>query len=434
MTRFLSKLFGATRTARAARPAAKARLGLESLDGRELMSASPLNWTAPSGNGPNAIVLQVSGSDVQVLDNGNVVADQAVADTSSVAVTGGSNNTFTVAGTAAGIPTTITTGATKDIVNVQACAGPLNVVGNGWDTVNVGNNGSVKGITGVLTITNPPSWTTINVDDSADATARTVTVGNGPTGYGLIHGLASADITFKYADTASVSVSTGTGGNTVNVPATMVPTSLVGHGRDTVSVGNNGSVQGISGALNITNPPSFTTINVDDSADATARTVTVGNGATTGSGLIHGLAPADITFKYADTASVSVSTGTGGNTVNVPATMVPTSLIGHGRDTVSVGNNGSVQGISGALNITNPPSFTTINVNDSADTATRHATLAQATINGDSHWETLSGLAPASINYYDFDIFSVAILLDGTSSVAVQTDGGVYTTVNGQLR
>src|SRR5207244_3865869 len=148
-----------------------------------------------------------------------------------------------------------------------------------------------------------------------------------------------------------------------------------------------------------------------DSADATARTVTVGNAAAAGFGLVHGLAPADVTFKYGDTASVTVSTGVGGNTVNVLATGVPTNLLGHARDTVNVGNSGSVQGILGALSITNPPSFTTINVNDSADTAARHATLSQATINGDSHWETLSGLAPASISYYEYDVASIAVLI-----------------------
>src|SRR5262249_59976867 len=93
--------------------------------------------------------------------------------------------------------------------------------------------------------------------------------------------------------------------------------------------------QAIAAALTITNPQNWTTINVDDSADATPRTVTVGNGATSGFGVIHGLAPADINFKYADTAQVTVSTGTGGNTVNVRATAVTTNLIGHGGDTVT---------------------------------------------------------------------------------------------------
>jgi hypothetical protein len=183
-----------------------------------------------------------------------------------------------------------------------------------------------------------------------------------------------------------------------------------------------------------TNPPYYTTINVDDSADPTPRIVTVGNAATSGFGVIHGLAPADIDFKYADTAQVTISTGTGGNAVNVLATGVTTNLIGHGWDTVNIGNNGSVQGIQGALTITNPPSYTTINVDDSAEPFAQNATLSRATINGDPHWEDLNGLAPAAINYYDYDVWSVAMLINSSSSVAVQDDGGIYTTVNGQQR
>jgi hypothetical protein len=183
-----------------------------------------------------------------------------------------------------------------------------------------------------------------------------------------------------------------------------------------------------------TNPPYYTTINVDDSADPTPRTVTVGNEATSGFGVICGLAPADISFKYADTAQVTISTGTGGNTVNVLATGVTTNLIGHGGDTVNLGNNGSVQGIWGTLNISNPPSYTAINVDDSADPFAQHATLSQATINGDPNWEALSGLAPAAINYYDYDVSNIAMLINSSSCVDVLDDGGIYTTVNGQQR
>src|SRR5262249_11414760 len=65
-----------------------------------------------------------------------------------------------------------------------------------------------------------------------------------------------------------------------------------------------------------------------------------------------------------------VTTPGGSNTVNILDTSagLAISINGFGSDTVNVGNAGSVQGIIGALNIQNPPSFTTLNVNDSADT------------------------------------------------------------------
>jgi hypothetical protein len=92
----------------------------------------------------------------------------------------------------------------------------------------------------------------------------------------------------------------------------------------------------------------------------------------------------------------------------------------------------SVQGILGPVTSTNPPSYTTVNVDDSADPFAQNATLSQATINGDPNREALSGLAPAAINYYDYDVSSVAMLINSSSSVAVQDDGGIYTTINGQ--
>ena len=112
-----------------------------------------------------------------------------------------------------------------------------------------------------------------------------------------------------------MNITTGSGNDTVNVLATGVPTNLsTSGGHDTVNVGNAGSVQGILGALTIQNPPSFTTLNVNDSADTVARTVTlstfVSGGANWGS--ITGLAPAAINYKYADTSSpVNITTAVG---------------------------------------------------------------------------------------------------------------------------
>jgi hypothetical protein len=270
-------------------------------------------------------------------------------------------------------------------------------------------------------------------------TAVHVNLGSGNDTVNVVNSSAEVDVTSSGNDVVTVNASHGSVyledfQGVINVQSTDGPLTVSGaFSGSAVNVGLNGSVQGITGTLTIRNPANHNTINVDDSADATARTVTVGD-AGGGFSLVHGLAPADVLFAYAETNSVTVSTGTGGNTVNVQATAVATNLIGHGRDTVNVGQAGSVQGIRGALNVTNPPSFSSLNVNDSADTAARHATLGQATVNGDAHWETLSGLAPASISYYDYDVASIAMLINNSSSVAVTNDGGVYTTVNGQLR
>jgi hypothetical protein len=154
---------------------ARARLGVESLEGRELLSATPLTWTAPSSNGANAVVLRVSGSTLQVLDNNVVVASQAVASTSSVSLTAakGVSNIFTVQGTAAGVPTTIN------------CA-------NTTDTATVGNGSSVQGILGTLTVHGAGGASKVTLDDSADTGTRFATLGSSS-----VTGLAPAAVNFS---------------------------------------------------------------------------------------------------------------------------------------------------------------------------------------------------------------------------------------------
>src|SRR5262249_12601748 len=146
-------------------------------------------------------------------------------------------------------------------------------------TVNVGNAGSVQQIMGALTISNPPSETTVNVDDSADTTPRTVTLGTVPIGganFGYIAGLAPASIYYKYGDTNNVTVQTRMGVQMVNVLATSVPviprrSTLL----TTVNVGNAGSVQAINALTISGSPGSLATVNVDDSADTTTRTASL---------------------------------------------------------------------------------------------------------------------------------------------------------------
>jgi hypothetical protein len=323
----------------------------------------------------------------------------------------------------------IKTGTGGATVNALATTSvPVNLVGNGHgtDTVNVGKAGSLQAINGDLTVTNPLSFTTLNVDDSTDSTPRTVylnTVTIASSAYGIISGLAPADIQYKYADTDSVTVQTGTGGATVNVLATGVPVNLIGHGLNTINVGNAGSVQVIDADLTISDPLSVATVNVDDSADSTPRTVYLDATTIDGSagGRIVGLAPGTIQYRGSDVESVTVQTGTGGATDNVLSTEAPVTLVGHGSDTVGVGYLGSVQYIQSDLTITDPPSFATLYVGDSADAATPTVTLDTVTING-SDYGRITGLAAGTIWYKYADTLSVAIATGpGGATVNAQT-------------
>jgi hypothetical protein len=319
----------------------------------------------------------------------------------------------------------ITTGFGDDTVNVLATGVSTYLYSDieipiipYQDTVNVGSGGSAQGILGTLYVEASPylalpylvpePTTVLNIDDAADAAARTVTLGTdtppGDTAWGTVIGLAPATINYRYSGTRGVNLTTGSGDDTVNVVATGVPTDISNDGwADVVNVGNGSYVQGILGTLTLQDPPGYNTVNVNDSADATARTVTLNTYSSGGSnwGSITGLAPAAIDYKYFDTSSVHLTTGHGAATVNVQATGVPTYLSSNGgADTVNVGAGGSVQGILGALYVENPPWYTTLNINDSADTAVRNASLSTITPGFDPvPWGSITGLAPAAINF-----------------------------------
>jgi hypothetical protein len=308
-------------------------------------------------------------------------------------------------------------GTGANTFNVEVTGVPTAIVGSASATVNVGHNGSLQQISGSLTITDPPSnaYVTLNVHDENDvggrtATLQTATINGGF--YGQITGLSPGAIAYRYLDTSSVNVNTP-GGATVNALATVVPVNLLCRTLSTVNVGSAGSVQTIAAALTISQASAdAVAVNVDDSADARYHTATLQtiNFGGASYGEITGLSPAPITGEYGTGATVTVQTGTGGATVNALATGVPVRLIAHSFNTTfNVGNAGSVQQILGPLTITNPPSATTVNVDDSADGSARNVTLDTVMI-GTSFYGRITGLAPAAIQY--------------TSNVTIETGPG----------
>jgi autotransporter-associated beta strand protein len=316
----------------------------------------------------------------------------------------------------------VNTGDGTDTVNVLRTIVPVTINNGGGfhgDRVNVGNSGTVQGIQASVTVTNPVNFTTVSVDDSADGSQRSASVDLTTIGgyaYERVAGLSTAPIQTKVMDTDSITVHTGFGGATVNVWATGVPTTLTSHGANTgVLVGSGGSVQNITGALTINNPPNYTSVIVDDSTDTAARTTTVDLTTINGSTYerVTGLAPAAIQSKWGDTNSLLLHTGTAGGTANVWSTRFLTGLTAHGANTtVNVGNAGSLQDIQGTLAIDGLNS-TTINLADSADSSFRAVTIGAGGV---------TGLAQAAIN---FDALSVKTLaLAGGSGNNVYTVTG----------
>ena len=314
----------------------------------------------------------------------------------------------------------------------------------------------MQNILAPVNIENPSSFSTIILNDAADPGSRVgslFTRGSNPADsqgdsdpWGEVSGLSPAPVSFEYTDTSSVTIDTGSGGGTFNVQNTAVPTNIVGNAQTTIDVGSSNTVAGITGVLNIENPASFNTININDSGDSTSRTVvlsTLGSNAADAGGSsdiwgqITGLGAAAINYEYNDTTSITLRTGTGGNTINVRGTGVTTNIVAGGRDTANIGDAGSVQGINGTLNLEDPPSFVTLNINDSADTVARNFTLSTLTTNpSDSQanndpWGQIVGLAPAHINYEYTDMSSLTIRTGGGGVTAHVNATGVPTAIVG---
>ncbi len=309
--------------------------------------------------------------------------------------------------------------------------------GTGAGTVVIGNAGSVQNILRSVSIDDVPELVTIVVDDSADSSIRNPIIGTSPAdpNSGYISGLAPAQINYKYSDTRNITINTGTNaGNIIGVWEDGVTTNLVSQATATVDIGDGlVGVQSILGTLNISNPPRLTTINIDDSADPSAVSTTIGTSPTDSRwGYITGLASANINYKYADTASVSINgSKISGNVIGVWEDGVTINLMSHASTTVNIGDGlVGAQSILGTLNIQNREAFTSIYIDDSADQFVRTTTMGTFTPSGDSSWGYIDGLAPVSINYKYADTRGVALNLNSASGNIVSVfEGGTPITV-----
>ena len=129
------------------------------------------------------------------------------------------------------------------------------------------------------------------------------------------------------------------------------------------------------------------TLRVNDSSDTTGRTVTLSNNEGVGIfGLITGLAPALISYEYANTRELLLTAGTGSNTISVQATGVPVVISDGGSGVVNVGNAGSVQGILAQLTFDGYSGADSVHINDSADPTPKIVNM------GDSFGQTTYGV------------------------------------------
>jgi hypothetical protein len=347
-------------------------------------------------------------------------------------------------------------GGSPATVNVQGTSGRLSVVT--WaasSVVNVGHAGSVQNIRGGLGIAagDQAPFAVINVDDSADPTARSVRLNAGS-----ITGLAPAEIDFS-GPALRLTVNGGRGGNsyTINNPITEITTlNLTGSGRDFVFVlgttssltidgggdgerfvllGNAGSVQGIRG---VTVTSLHTRLTIDDHLDPVGRRWSVTDGSVSNGAFgvfFPAFALASLfleggdggnlftvtnTPNNANTVATTINSGLGGDDVSVFATTGPltVNMEGGGRNFVTVGN-GNMGSIRGEVTVNGHTRFLEVD-NDFSRTADNVVISDHSIV----------GLAPAAINFQPQDL--TALQIDGGNGGPFNvnnTGGGFVTTL-----
>jgi hypothetical protein len=230
---------------------------------------------------------------------------------------------------------TINTGDGNDTVNILRTASsiPVTINSSGTATINIGNAGSLQGIAGAITITNPNGGDTISIDDSADTTARNVrvdTVTQTGTTYTRVSGLSTGAISYGINDAAGVTVQTGTRGSTVTLVAVNAPLTL----------------SGSAGALGFntligSGPDNAWSLSGQDAGVLTGSAYAAGVSFSGFQNLTGGPGATD-TFAFADGAGVSGNLTAGGGGGTLDYTNYSTSVV------VDL-QTGSATGVGGAV-------------------------------------------------------------------------------------
>jgi len=239
--------------------------------------------------------------------------------------------------------------------------------------------------------------TALVVNDTAAVDVITMDVS---AGGGVITVVNGTQTEYALGQWDSVFVTSATGGDTINVRATVVPTTVkyVGSSQVSVNVGNAHGVQDINATLNMNGAAGgparggSAAIRIDDTADAAGRNVQLVRQGRQEQ--ITGLAPARIEIGLViepvsplgsseSSDSVSLITGSGGDTVTVRALRdnLDTSISNpSGNDTVNVGG-GSLADISSTVEVAGPSPFlmqpgqTVLNVDGSGDAVPTQFTI-----------------------------------------------------------
>jgi hypothetical protein len=421
---------------------ARAQLGLEALEARELMtvSAGIVNGQLliTGGNFDNITVDHAQGS--TIVNNQSFLDSQI---TNGILIKPGLFGNVNIEGE--GQPTTI-----DDRNGAHA-------------NVSVGKFGHLDAVLGSLNIINAQGLESLSVDDSADTTARNVTLSVAEGVTGVISGLGLPTIFYdNFGGTVTFNGGPANGAvpNTYTVQDTVASAKTILFTDTTAGKTSTVNVQGTTGALAVNGGKGNDTFNIGSTAktlDAIKGQVTVDGGGGTdtlnvndqGSTTPHTyvLSGGEVSrdqanILFANVKNVNANGGSGKNTIDVQQVLSTVQLnvfgVG-GNNTFNVGSTGFTQDtIQGGLFVHGSGGTDTLNVNDQAastsETYTVQATSVQrnggpAPVNFDGGIKnvnvngTNTGFTSGVFNVVDTPKNATTTLNTGSGNSAVNVEG-----------
>jgi hypothetical protein len=221
--------------------------------------------------------------------------------------------------------------------------------GGGRDAVNIGGGvHTVQDIRNTVTVTNPPWYTDLTIDDSGDPVARSATLSSGS-----LTGLAPAAIYFHQYDLASLIIRGGSGNDAFTVADTpssgwygFKTTLLTGLGNDTIQVQNATgplAIKGGGGTNSLFGPNANTVWQITGTNAGTLNTSVSFNGVQN----LAGGALADVVHMQPGGQVTGTISGGGSNTLDYSA--YSSSVIVDLQTGRATGVNGGVSGIQNVI-------------------------------------------------------------------------------------
>ncbi len=347
--------------------------------------------TTPATGGANFTLEDFQGNDfaVTLLGNGNSNANVAFNYAGNILLTSVNLNsqtygnisadggnvvlesipTATLIGSSAGDQLTVTNSADIPTINLQSTGGnetfTINLIGGISYTVNAKGSGT--------------DTLVINGTDTNNIYSVTSTA------------ISLANEHVKFSAIQDTILNAGNGSDTVNVQSISNSTTLnLANTVNTVNVGSlaptetNGLLNGIAGLLDIAGAKSGTiTLNIDDSGDTLAGTVTLTT--STLAGTVFGTGGS---LEYANVATMNLHLGRGNHTVNIQGMSNTVNIVlGNGVNVLNIGSNAG-------------PIITDTNLND-ADTTLGDSVDTGSTLDSISGILTFTGNGNNVFNLYD---------------------------------